>query len=1437
MSTESFTRPAPASWFQRRQSIAAPRPTVRLLGFALLALLGLGASTPVLAQVNGDFRSIASGNWNATSTWERHNGTIWQAGFFPTNTSANAVTIRSGHVVTVTAAVTSDQVTIDAGGQVTVNSGQTWTIDDGAGTDLTVNGTLSISGTVSPSAGPQYVVSGVVVNAGAISTSGVGSSFAFNAGSLYQHTQNGGTVPTATWNVSSTCEIVGIVGTVPSGLGQTFGNFAWNSSGHTGALNINGLSSVNGDLTIADTGSGSLSWINANASKTIGGNLNIQGGTFTFAIAATGTRALTVTGDLNLSGGTFDFCTSGGGTPTLNLAGNYNQTGGTFQNTSGTLAVNFTGVDKTFERSAGTLGTANLNFNVNSPAVLTLNNDLSVSASRTLTVASGATLNCGPNLVTGAGAFTLSAGGTLGIGSPAGIASTGASGNIQTATRTFTSGASYLYNGTAAQVTGSGLPTAASAIVNLTITNAAGVTLSGNASVTGTLRLADGAVSYGGNTLTLGNGANIIRETGSLPSAPAFGATVNVTYAGSTAVNSGPELPVTTSILATLTNNNSGGVTLTATPTVNTRLTLNSGKLITGAFQINLASAATVVGGSAGSYVDGAVQKAFSTGSGQSFTFPIGDAANYTPVAMSSINVTAAGSLKASTTGSEHPNVAGSGLNASRSVNRHYTLTNSGTSLAISTAAATFNFVPGDVDSGANTAAFVVRRFSGGAWTATTTGTRTATSTAITGLAGLGDFAIGEQAIDNYLVIATTPQTASAVFTTTVTARDLLNQTVVGDSSTVVTMTGTGSVEFDSNGDGAFGDNTRTLSSGTFAISTRDNIAETITITATDGNGKTGSTNIVINTSTSGGPYRTAGSGNWGAAGTWQRWNGSTWVAAAAAPTTTDGVVTIRNGHSVTNTTSFSSDEVIIEAGGQVTVSSGDTWTIANGPGTDLTVFGTVRNSGAMTMTGTGVFESGGKYQHNLNGGTIITATWDPASTCEVTGATTSQPGGLGQAFGNFTWNPEAQAANNLNLAGGLTNVRGNFTVVNTGTSGSLRLTGNTTATTFIGGNLVVQGGKLVGGNGTGTNTINLAGNLSVTGGTFDLKDATGSSGGGCIINASNNVTVASGATLTGSNGARRINFAKAGTQTFANAGTISGPIDWTVNAGSTVQGSGALNGPLVVNGTLTPGAGLTTLTLNTPPSLAGTCLAELNATNAPTADLLALSAGTLTNAGVLVVTNLGPAPTNGSVFQLFSAPAYAGAFSSLVLPGGPVHWLTGNLTVNGTITFTNRRPVARAFSTTLGQGGVVNIPFNVGKYSLGTDADGDPVVFASAFGAGLGSVGATASTLSYTNTSGAPGAQDTFSFVVSDGFGGLATNTVTITLEPGQGFNQLSVSGNTLTYLGLPGASYALENTAVLNPATWVPVVTNTAAANGLLVFTLDSPSGFYRTRYVSGP
>ena len=151
-----------------------------------------------------------------------------------------------------------------------------------------------------------------------------------------------------------------------------------------------------------------------------------------------------------------------------------------------------------------------------------------------------------------------------------------------------------------------------------------------------------------------------------------------------------------------------------------------------------------------------------------------------------------------------------------------------------------------------------------------------------------------------------------------------------------------------------------------------------------------------------------------------------------------------------------------VDSGGTLTINSGRALTINNGSrAPDMTVSGTLVNAGTVTTNGTLAFSSGGKYQHThtTTNGAIPTATWNLNSTAEIIGYTTNttRPSGLGQAFGNFTWNtPNQVSSSNISLSGDLSNVTGNLTVASTG-SGSVRL-----ANTLASGTVNVAGNVLV---------------------------------------------------------------------------------------------------------------------------------------------------------------------------------------------------------------------------------------------------------------------------------------------------------------------------------------------------------------------------------------
>ena len=101
----------------------------------------------------------------------------------------------------------------------------------------------------------------------------------------------------------------------PSGLGQAFGNFIWNSPSQTGHVSLAGAlssssgSSIAGDFTITSIGTGSMRLANSTNNA----------------------RTLFVSGDFIQSAGTFYVLGDGGNSSsmTLDVGGDFSLTGGT----------------------------------------------------------------------------------------------------------------------------------------------------------------------------------------------------------------------------------------------------------------------------------------------------------------------------------------------------------------------------------------------------------------------------------------------------------------------------------------------------------------------------------------------------------------------------------------------------------------------------------------------------------------------------------------------------------------------------------------------------------------------------------------------------------------------------------------------------------------------------------------------------------------------------------------------------------------------------------------------------------------------------------------------------------------------------------------------------------------------------------------------------
>ena len=226
----------------------------------------------------------------------------------------------------------------------------------------------------------------------------------------------------------------------------------------------------------------------------------------------------------------------------------------------------------------------------------------------------------------------------------------------------------------------------------------------------------------------------------------------NLTLSGTSAQTISGSGTITFGANSWITVNNSAGIILDRDIAADS-LVFQSGIISTGTNTLYVSAGINVTGAGAGKYVNGKLQMTIPSGT-TSTNFAIGDATNYTPVAVDFTGVTVAGAFTASTITGLHPNYATSGINTSKCVNRYWTLTNN--SITFGTCDATFTFVPGDILGGANTANFIVKKWDPSTWSPTTVSTLTATTTRITGIISFSDFMIGEEACLPPLVYSVT---------------------------------------------------------------------------------------------------------------------------------------------------------------------------------------------------------------------------------------------------------------------------------------------------------------------------------------------------------------------------------------------------------------------------------------------------------------------------------------------------------------------------------------------------------------------------------------------------------------------------------------------------------------------------------------------------------
>jgi len=216
---------------------------------------------------------------------------------------------------------------------------------------------------------------------------------------------------------------------------------------------------------------------------------------------------------------------------------------------------------------------------------------------------------------------------------------------------------------------------------------------------------------------------------------------------------------------------------------------------------------------------------------------------------------------------------------------------------------------------------------------------------------------------------------------------------------------------------------------------------------------------------------------------------------------------------------------------------------------------------------------------------------------------------------------------------------------------------------------------------------------------TNNIELNVGYNGGGNQLIVSDGATVWASIVYVGFNTGSSNNVVR-----LAN-GTLTAPGGLTVKLNNTLAGSGIINGPVTIaNGaTLSPGAPLGKLVLNSSPVLQGNVVMEISKSGGTrTNDHIQVNS-VLTYSGSLTVSNLGPDMlAAGDSFQLFSATGYSGAFAITNLPALPAGLKWSTPLTNGILAVVTEKRMSISGATRSG----TNLVFNITDGAPGGDWD-----------------------------------------------------------------------------------------------------------------------------------
>jgi len=1416
--------------------------------------LSSAAAQTVTGTATNSFGNIESANTNAS-------------GATFTGTGATTVTgninVSSGIMV-----ISSFSTSLAVTGTTTTATGTTLTINSATGTK-TFTGDVTNNGTWNNSGNSPITLAGNLTNNGTF-TSGSGL-YTLTGASKSISTTNASALSISNITINSTGTYTvsanfgsGNVFSIPTALtistaSNSLTNNGFMSSPSVTVATVGGSFTNNGSLTVTtagavltgsgtftNTGTGTLNYAGTAAPAITTFTTTAAGNTVVYNSATTtNVRAVTYS---NLTSSTTGIATCV--TPGITVSNNLAVTSGTlsdggFQivgNASGLLTV---AAGATLQLGVGGATTTNLptlyttgNITLNPTSTEIYNTTSAITISATpsaygnLTLSSASTKTAGGAHVI-VGALTINAG-TFADG---GFSIT-VNGNI-TNVATHSGAGNITLSGGSASHTLSGTGTFGNLVLN--DANGAAITTTGGpftVTINGTLTLTTGAFAVGG--LSAASPTTLALNGPAIAGTPANLTTTtfsNLSFGPVTNANTNLAIPSSVTNLNVLTVNIVATNTVALNSSVNlnntaTALTLTSGLINLGANNLTIFSTTgTISGGSASSYI-------VATGAGQlmknypasvtTFTYPIGDnaaASDYSPVLFTGFTPNATITVGARVTKATHPQMNTPNPQTNY-INRYWSFSTSGAATTYTfTNPLTLTFLSADIVgtvNAANTAGDQINLYNNtsSSWSdlnstiAGTPGTSVSTTQTFSNTSaplGGNDLTVRVGASGTY----TWNQSAGGAWTTPANWTPARNTTANNDVLIFNGSTTPGSFTVNS---------VPTETEGQIQVINGVNVSLTSTASATLTLGNvTGPTNVLTIDATS-----------------------TLQLSSAAAIATT-----IAFSGAPTNPTTNIAGTFILNTNN----SNNNTINFANLTAANNTITGIITNNGGtVTSLATNTtFGSTAIYNHAMNGGTIPVATWNSASTINITAITTANPTWATSTYGNLNWNPNAQST-----ATGLTNITGvviggNLNVQR-GTFGSsssftLSVTGTTGITNGATLNLASTGSQLFTGditnNGTWTTggsiaPVTIAGNFTDnTGatftsgtGTYTLTGASKSIGGTIAsLTFSGPVTVTSPGAYTNNIPSLIITGALSGTGSLTNAAnntlTLTGSNTITTfnttaspntviynGSGTTAKGTTYYNLTVTSAGTVTLGAATTVnnnLSVTTGTLADGTSLLTGNATGSLT--LASATSLTLTN------TTANPFPTFASYslaatsnvnFNANAAqniPSAATPYGNLTIAGGNTKTVTGGaITVAGNLTITTGT-LADGGNIITVNGSVVNSGSHTGAGSINLSG---------------GSAAHTLSgTGSYTNLT----LNDANNAIIAAASSFTVNGALTLTT------GNLTLGANTLTLAGTVGAGSgtftgSATSSMTINGSGSLGTLNFTAGAQTLLNLTMSRGS-----------